>query len=158
MVIIDDGINEYHICNSSSNPDRTTEMDAKIKAHSERVLVGYGKGLPITARISRAYLTSISEKIMSAYVYFGGFVGQGNITRILNLPDDAIIESAYMELNPGNDFYLYVNGIRCGDLYPGVGWNSTASAWNLNKSCFSPGRNEIEIRFNTSGNNFIGGG
>ncbi|HIE34408.1 MAG TPA: hypothetical protein EYP86_04655 [Candidatus Altiarchaeales archaeon] len=158
LEIVDENGNEISIYDSSSNPNRTSESVADTKTHSERILVGYGRGKPTLGRVAKISLSSIESKLTSSYVYFGGFVGQGNITRILKLPSDAIIESAYMELNPGNDFYLYVNGVQCGTLYSGSGWNLTADSWNLPTTCFSPGENVININFTDSEDNFIGGG
>ncbi|RLC75416.1 MAG: hypothetical protein DRJ03_30300 [Chloroflexi bacterium] len=62
-----------------------------------------------------------------------------------------------MELNPGADFDLYINGALCGH-YTGMGWNLTAKSWYLNSSCFSGGRNTININFTENESNFIGGG
>jgi len=106
------------IANSSWNPNRTKESEATIKINSERLLVGYAKGLPVRGLVARASLNSINEKITSAYLYFGGFVGQGNISRELFLPNGSNIISAYMEMNVGDRFKLYINGQECGEFTP----------------------------------------
>ena len=154
-LIIEEGVNSFVI--NSSNESRIPWNDSTTRTHSTRVLVGYGSGLPTFGHVSRASLKSISNKLASDYVYFGGFVGQGNITRFLDLPSDANVTSAYMELNPGADFDLYINGAPCGH-YTGMGWNLTARSWDLNSSCFSGGRNTININFTENESNFIGGG
>ena len=154
-LIIEEGVNSFVI--NSSNESRIPWNDSTTRTHSTRVLVGYGSGLPTFGHVSRASLKSISNKLASDYVYFGGFVGQGNITRFLDLPSDANVTSAYMELNPGADFDLYINGALCGH-YTGMGWNLTARSWDLNSSCFSGGRNTININFTENESNFIGGG
>ncbi|RLC76993.1 MAG: hypothetical protein DRJ03_27600 [Chloroflexi bacterium] len=119
--------------------------------------------------VADASLSAIKARKSSSYVYFGGYVGQGNITRILTLPPDADIKGGYMELNVITPFNLYINNRKCdgpslGGSYTPLPGNMTATNWTLDKSCFPPGERELRIDINFTGptsnitNNFIGGG
>jgi len=88
--------------------------EASDITHSSRLLVGYGKGLPVLGNVARAFLTGVKDKSTSSYAYFGGFVGEGNITRIVrDIPGDANITNISLELSVGSNFDLAINGIHC---------------------------------------------
>jgi len=110
-------IEDDEVVNSSANPDRIAEEDASTKTHSTRLLVGYGTGLPTRGLVARASLSNIREKTTSAFLYFGGFVGQGNISQKLELPNNITIQEVYMELNVGDSFNLFINGNQCNGLF-----------------------------------------
>jgi len=139
---------------------RVAEQDAIAQTYSLRFLVGYQKGTPVLSSVSRAFLTGIESKTSSAYAYFGGFEGQGNLTKYLYLPDDATIQSAYMEMDAGSQFVLRVNGAGCGTYTPSGGYLSADVQEDISGCNFNNGKNTLEIRF--TGNNFtdqfIGGG
>ena len=120
----------------------------------------YGSGKPKYGYTARAYLTDI-DKEDSSYLYFGGFVGQGNISTILKLPSDANITQAYLEAYAGTSFDIYLNGNFSGNFTPTTFSNFSANVKGfVNETNLKPGNNIIEIRF-TSGNItdwFIGGG
>ena len=61
--------------------ERVDEDDALVKTQSVRLLAGYSENRSSLGTVARAFLTGITEKSSAAYAYFGGFVGQGNITR-----------------------------------------------------------------------------
>ncbi|MFH0860476.1 MAG: vWA domain-containing protein [Candidatus Altiarchaeota archaeon] len=104
------------------NATRIPEEDAVAKTHSSRLLVGYGAGLPIRGHVARAFLTNIKEKSTSEYVFFGGFVGQGNITAFLrDIPSDATVKQACLELNTPGDFDLYINDNFAESFTPSAG-------------------------------------
>ncbi|MFQ5647797.1 MAG: hypothetical protein ACE5FW_01040, partial [Candidatus Aenigmatarchaeota archaeon] len=48
---------------------------------------GYGIGEPVSGFVASAHLVRMS-KVTSGYVYFGGYVGDGNITVTAGLPED----------------------------------------------------------------------
>lgn len=140
---------------------------AENVAVSAKIETGYEVGKPAYGYIARAFLTSIKSKIDSSYVYFGGFVGEGNITRIITLPTFDDVLSTYMELDVGNNFSLYINGNFSGFYIKGLdgGGNLTADKWVVCNSTFNPsycsyfkeGNNTLS--FNFIGNrSFIGGG
>ncbi|MBI5229638.1 VWA domain-containing protein [Candidatus Micrarchaeota archaeon] len=84
---------------------------------SRRIASGYKKSAPVTGCISDAYLENIKGKWDSRYVFFGGFVGQGNLTMAMrDLPHDQGIQvkELYIEGNVGDNFTLSVNNALCG--------------------------------------------
>jgi hypothetical protein len=125
------------------------------------IVSGYELGKPVSGYFASAFISRIS-KSTSSYAYFGGYVGDGNITKRIIIPQDANVTEAYMELTAGNNFTLFVNGNNEGIFYPSV-FNMTPSNWTLCDSyahCtnFTQGENTIDIVFETPLENYIGGG
>src|SRR4030042_5022525 len=91
----------------------------------ERMITGITEGAPITGATSSAYLRRISDKRTSSFVYFGGFVGQGNLSVYTeDLPSDvnsASITQMEMEVDAGGHFALYINDALCDDFTPSGG-------------------------------------
>ncbi|MDD5111005.1 MAG: VWA domain-containing protein [Candidatus Altiarchaeota archaeon] len=103
---------ENDIIAESNDSQRPVEGESPTKTNAERLLVGYGKGMPIRGHVSRAFLTGIREKTNTRYLFFGGSVGKGDITVILHdLPGDANVTSACFELNAGDAFTVEINGV-----------------------------------------------
>ncbi len=142
------------IYSSCSLSERNTAVSARIET-------GYMVGKPTQGYLARAFLTSIKSKTESAYAYFGGFVGEGNITRIITLPIIEVVNEAYIEFNAGNNFSLYINNQDSGFYTKSSGdGNMTADTWNINYSYldnFNSGDNIININFTGNGS-YIGGG
>jgi ribosomal protein S19 len=148
------------IYSSCSTPANDTVVSTRIES-------GYEPGLPTYGYIARAYLTSIRGKKESAYVYFGGYVGEGNITRMIELPSFDRIVEAYMELGVNSNFTLYINGNYSGFYANGTagGGNMSADKWVVCNETFNPsycsnftaGVNTIQFNF-TGNRSFIGGG
>jgi hypothetical protein len=154
---------------SIANSTRLPLSGSTAMTHSTRLLVGYGKGLPTKGNVARALLTNIKEKETSSYAYFGGFVGQGNITSyIRDIPADATLLRACLELNTPSDFDLYINGLYSKSFAPTTG-NMSANLYEPGSGCLpaaelakiTPGaENRFDIFF-TEGNvtsHYIGGG
>ena len=109
----------------------------------------------------RSFLSGIGNKVTSEYVFFGGFVGQGNITqRGAVLPNDADIVSMIFESYIGTDFDLYINGNFCKTLnYNDVGVNSTIYDLIICKDdLLYTQENLFEFRTNDVNNAYISGG
>jgi len=141
--------------------DRVSEDDAIAETYSLRFLVGYKKGAPILASVSRAFLTGITSKTSSAYAYFGGFEGQGNLTKYLEVPDGVSITEAYMEMDAGSPFDLYVNGGDCGTYTPSGDYLAADVQEDISACSFQTGQNTIELRFTSDDgltSQYIGGG
>ena len=122
-------------------------------AASSRLVSGYMKGRPVSGYMARAQLENIVGKRSSSYVFFGGFVGEGNITAsIYDIPIDATITSIYIEMNAGENFRLYINGNYCGNFTktPGFGVNNWSTSSSACTSSIRAGEN------NTFGINFTG--
>jgi hypothetical protein len=152
-----DGQTMYSSCNNKANDT----------AVSTRIESGYEPGKPAYGYVARAFLASIRGKKDSSYVYFGGYVGDGNITTNITLPPFDNILEAYMEMDAGSNFTLYINGNYSGDYNNGTagGGFMRADKWvicNLTDqpyycSNFTGGNNTLNFNFTGNGS-FIGGG
>jgi hypothetical protein len=135
---------------------------------SRRMISGIEKFKPLKGATSKVFLEGINKKTFSSYLYFGGFIGQGNITHVLkNLPADANITSVEMELDVAGDFYLYINGDLCikdgiSDSFSSNGLLTVAERWNIThcKDLFDEGLdNDVEVIFDDLLNmSYIAGG
>jgi hypothetical protein len=151
-------IDDQHICNSTRNENRTLESESIAMTHSTRLLVGFGRDLPVLGYVAEATLSAISSMRKSSYAFFGGFEGNGNITKIIVLPPDADILGGYIEVDAIQPFNIYVNGGWC-KLFDALPDNMTAENETLD-GCFTAGENRIDLNF-TEGDistHYIGGG
>ncbi|MEM7825356.1 MAG: vWA domain-containing protein [Candidatus Aenigmatarchaeota archaeon] len=135
---------------------------------SRTTVSGYAIGKPVEGYTAKAYLEKILGKNTASYFYFGGFVGQGNLTAtIRNIPSDANISSIYIEGSFGSNFTLYINKSFCGIF------NKTSSDYFAvdsfmieNQNCLSQinkgyeKETTFDLNFTSSDINkqFIGGG
>jgi hypothetical protein len=128
-------------------------------AVATRIESGYEPGDSPFKYIARALLTNIKGKKDSSYAFFGGYVGDGNITRSITLYSLNEVLNASMVLDAGDDFELYINGNYINTFSPTPG-NLTADEWFIDASyynLFHDGNNTL--RFNFTGNKSrIGGG
>ncbi len=129
---------------------------------SRKLISGIAKERPRFGISSRAFLKSIESKKTNAFAYFGGFVGQGNLTRYLEfIPSDAEIDSSFIEFDAGTSFDLYINNNYCDSFIPSES-NITADRWNISdcNNLFLAGiDNEVSINFTGPLNeSFIAGG
>ncbi|MBN2331102.1 MAG: hypothetical protein JXC85_04755, partial [Candidatus Aenigmarchaeota archaeon] len=126
------------------------------------IVSGYELGKPVSGYFASAYVSRMAKETFS-YFDFGGYVGDGNITRNVFLPSDANVTYAYMEANMGSNFTLYMNGILVGQFNK-TKTNLTASNWTLctdYTDChvyFKQGNNTMTLNFSRFENNFVGGG
>jgi hypothetical protein len=136
------------------------ESSAMVKTNSMRLLAGFTENRTSQASVARAYLTGITQKSSSAYAYFGGFVGQGDITRYLYVPVGVMVTNAYMEMDAGSAFNLQVNGQACPVPSPSGGYLSANIEADISACAFTPGQNTLRISFTSanSSQHFIGGG
>lgn len=165
QVLIVSGTNEYNIYNSSDT-SRPSESESDAGISAGRIASGYESNKTVSGCVAMAYLSSIKGKKDSAYVYFGGYVGDGNITTNITLPNFNTIKEAYMEMDVGNNFILYVNGNFSGSYVKGSagGGNMTADKWIVCNSTYNPsycnnfaaGENILQINF--TNRSYIGGG
>jgi hypothetical protein len=137
----------------------------KIYASSRRIASGYMKGEKSAGYLTSIFLTSIGGKRAQSYYFFGGFVGQGNITaKIKDIPQNSTIYGLYLELNAGENFTLFINNNLCAFLNVSVG-NFSVNNWSMNSTaCINSVIPNIENNFTinfTDGNTtneYIGGG
>ncbi len=84
-------------------------------SQSRTLLTGLEVGSPVTGYTGSVFL-STPRINRSSYVFFGGFVGQGNISSKLFIPEDAVMNQIYIEGDFHDDFDLYVNGVKCAEV------------------------------------------
>jgi len=131
---------------------------------SKKLISGIAKEKPIDGYTARAILTGINSKRTNAYVYFGGYEGDGNLTKRLTLPSNLIdVKNASLELDVGADFNLYINDIPSGSYVKGSagGGDMLADKWNISSAYFDnfqAGNNLIKIFFTETENNYVAGG
>ncbi|MBN2458404.1 VWA domain-containing protein [Candidatus Woesearchaeota archaeon] len=135
----------------------------KLLTTYRSMITGIEKSKPILGTSSRIFLTSLFEYSQKEYIYFGGFVGQGNITRFTSvIPSDCNVTSMTMELEAGDDFSLYINEIKCGDFVVSS-TNMTADLWDIsscNDMIVAGAPNNFSIVFDddTLGHAYLAGG
>lgn len=170
-------INDDNIYNSFGT-SRPSESEAEVGIAAGRIASGYESNKSVSGCVALAYLTSIKGKRDSSYVYFGGYVGDGNITTNITLPPFDKILEAYMEMDAGSNFTLYINDNLYGTYVNGSagGGLMRADKWVVCKdttynpsyesdvivnstpcSNFIEGNNTLKFNF-TRNNSFIGGG
>ncbi len=144
----------------SSRPDIN---NSGIVAIGSRILSGKETGKPVEGYVARAYLTKIISKETSAYAYFGGYVGEGNISRKIELPSDFQANNITLELDVISNFTLYINGNYAGHYNFTNKTGFTPVSFNVSKdylSYLTTGNNTFLIDFdneNLSTNNIRGG-
>lgn len=74
-----------------------------------QTISGIINGTSVTGFSSRAFIESNAD---SKYFYFGGYVGQGNLS--VNLEYNGNLESVKMEITTNEDFDVYINGVHSG--------------------------------------------
>ncbi len=137
----------------------------KSNVVSKRVVSGFRKGSQSTGYVASVFLTNITGKSASSYFFFGGFVGQGNISfNISDIAPDANVSYIYMEMDAGTNFTLFINGNKCGVFNKTVS-GLTADNWTISSAgCLSyvqPGVNNtflINFAGNDNSMQYIGGG
>lgn len=136
-----------------------------------KFISGIEQEKPVEGYSAKLFLNGFNSRYISSFVNFGGFVGEGNITKTLLLANNITrITDAYIETDAGTDFKLYVNGFFAGNYSKGSGGGGDMrpDMWNISNSTFPffiKGQNEIKIVFQyidnastASGPNFIAGG
>jgi len=122
---------------------------------SRRMISGIEKGKPISGSTSDAFLKSVRDKPSSVYLYFGGFVGQGNITGTLFVPPVQNITGIEMELHAGNDFSLFINGDQCSEQPSDFTFNpSSTGPENMTSSHWDISHCNASIKKSGEFNNF----
>jgi hypothetical protein len=96
----------------------------------------------VTGFSARAFFKSDYQ---TKYFYFGGYVGEGNISALINYEGN--VTSATMELAIDQDFDVYVNGIYSGS-YNKSDSISSPKSYVLPVDDFTSGDNVVELRGN----------
>jgi hypothetical protein len=107
---------------------------------SRQILSGIESGGNVTGFSARAFLSSDS---VSNYYYFGGYVGDGDVSFLA--PYTGNINDARIELVVNSDFDLYVNDVLIGN-YGGSSDDFTPVNYSLPIDEFISGDNLVEIK------------
>ncbi len=149
-------INDLEVFSQTNIGNTSTEV-----VTSKHFISGIEFGHNFTSgKTSRAFLKGINELATTSYIYYGGYIGDGNISSLLILPNIKNVTSIYLELNPGSRFTLFINGNASGYFTKTAGYFN-ASTYNISEIYFNnlkKGENNISIVFNETTSNFIGGG
>ena len=114
--------------------------DSKNVITKRQIVSGIGGIAGVTGMSTRAYITS---SLRTDYLYFGGYVGEGNITSKISYSGN--ITSATIELAINEDFEIFVNGNSIGTFQASPS-DSIPVRYNLSTSEFISGNNTIEIK------------
>ena len=106
---------------------------------ARQVISGIGGIGGVTGMSTRAYVSSSSRV---DYFYFGGYVGEGNISRLIEYSGN--ISSANIELVISDDFEILINGISQG-TFSGSPDEFTPVVYNISTLNFTSGTNIIEF-------------
>ncbi|MGV8172275.1 MAG: vWA domain-containing protein, partial [Candidatus Woesearchaeota archaeon] len=165
QILINDSLPEKYGIKTSMGNNTLLLRNVTGKTNSvsfNRMISGIEQGRPITGSSGTSYLKKIRNKKTSSYAYFGGFVGQGNITVTLTLPSDfsssRMINSKVKIDTPGV-FELYINNVQCGSSYTGI--PGQVSLWDIsgcNDSFIAEKNNLSMIFISTLNTSYISGG
>jgi len=123
-----------------ASKNKTSYEDAKEIITERQIISGIKEGEGVTAFSVRAFLL---ESLQSKYFYFGGYIGEGNITARIEY--DGNVSSAEMELAIAKDFDVYINENYSGS-FTGSADLLTPKIYTLPIDNFTSGVNLIELR------------
>ncbi|MGM5488008.1 MAG: vWA domain-containing protein, partial [Nanobdellota archaeon] len=134
----------------------------------KKFVSGIEEGKQTRGFMTKVSFTDIHSKQTNLYHYFGGFVGQGNVTANMSLVNltGARIISMELELDVVSDFVLYINDDLVGIFTHSAG-HKEADRWTINQSTtpsiddswFVDGDNLVTLDFVGQMNeSYIGGG
>jgi len=150
----------------SSNTSNISNDNGDIVA-SRMMISGIQKGAPLSGSTSTAYVRKIAGKKTSTYAYFGGFVGQGNITTLLELNGNITITDITLEMDvaTGSSFMILINNGKCNDSSGNSLFNATTPSmivdkWNITNctSLLTSGTNNLSFLFSNISRAYIQGG
>jgi hypothetical protein len=133
--------------------------DGEYLARLSSIVSGIARGEPVEGYFARAYPAKVG-RVSSSYYYFGGYVGEGNLTACMELPDYDSIMSMNMELDAGSNFTMYINGDPSGYYQRDTNETMRSGRWSVDPSYFGSlhnGTNTIGIGFDEA-YSYIGGG
>lgn len=125
-------------------------------------ITGIDEGKPLGGTSSTAFLRRLSNKQNSVFAYFGGLIGQGNVSILIELPADvnsSRINSFSLEGDPEIDYDLLVNEAFCDSFSPST--PSLVPDFLDLDACIpllQPGTNNISLHFVNITDGYIAGG
>ncbi|MCK5040522.1 MAG: VWA domain-containing protein [Candidatus Aenigmarchaeota archaeon] len=140
--------------------------NARTITSASRIISGYKENVPFKGYTARSTIMEISKET-SKYLYFGGFIGQGNITKTFTMPLDVdTVKKINLEMNTGDNFTIYINNNYSGNYSRNASQTSLRANLKANitnptyLSYIQPDENNIHIVFlsNNLTRSYIGGG
>ena len=124
-----------------ASKNKTSFENARNSEIDRQIISGISKGESVTGYSSRVYLTN---SMQTKYFYFGGYVGEGNISANLNYGGD--LSQIILELAVNKDFDVFINNNYSGH-YTNASSELTPAIYDLSayKSKLEPGENTIKI-------------
>ena len=151
---------DYQLMIDGQNIFVKNTTEASFLAKLSLIVSGYETGKPVSGYSARTRLSK-ANRISTYYVYFGGYIGDGNISADFTLPEFDNILSSSMEMSTGNNFSLYINGNYSGDYGRNFIGDMRADSWAISNGYlqyFVMGNNTIQINFTSNQSMYIGGG
>lgn len=161
------GISWMFKINGSDIIYNSTVLNAsEIVTVSRKAASGFARNMSSSGYAARAFLENIVGKSDSDYFFFGGFVGNGNITAtIRNIPGNSTFARIYLELNGGNNFTLSINDAFCQEMTDVASGGFNVNNWTITDpnclgSLVEGAVNNFTLDFSGSNlsNKYIGGG
>jgi len=140
--------------------DERNTTQPSFLARLSAIVSGYDIGKPVSGYSARTRLSKVN-RVASTYVYFGGYVGDGNITLNFILPEFDNILNATMEMNAGGNFSLAINGNPAGTYLKNSGGNMSSDNWVIFSGYYQhlvPGSNTLDMNFTANQSMYVGGG
>ena len=124
---------------ASSN---TTSFEGAKNVNVERQIIsGIKEGNATTGYSARAFLTN---SVQTKYYYFGGYVGEGNIS--LNVEYNGSLEKVELEITANKDFRICINDHECEGSFQPANSDFEPKYFNPSyTSYFKPGPNTFKI-------------
>lgn len=119
----------------------TSYEEASSSDITKQVISGIQQGGSVTGFSARAYL---SNKVRKKYFYFGGYIGEGNLSTQVDV--NGTVQEASLEIATNQSFSVYINNNFQGS-YSGTS-TTTPQEFNLTTSSFTNGTNLVELRGN----------
>lgn len=126
---------------------------------ASRIASGYKTGEKPQGYIARGQLSETDSLLQDSYAFFGGYVGDGNITKNISLGSMDTVKNVTMEMDAGGNFTLSINGNSSGSYSPQSD-ELKADRWKVEEQYWSnlkPGENKLAFNF-TDENASISGG
>jgi len=133
-----------------------TFENSSLVARSTRMVSGVSKDRASRGFTAQASLTDIGA-VKSDYFYFGGYVGDGDITANITLPEYQNIVATEIEGSIGGAFNLSINSDDAGQYQPSAA-NLSANTFTVCNQTYETGRcSSFTEGSNTVGLDFING-
>ncbi|MFH1134366.1 MAG: vWA domain-containing protein [Nanoarchaeota archaeon] len=143
---------------------RNTTSQTSLRS-SAKMVSGIEEQRPLEGYSAQVFLSAPPYHKASSYAYFGGFVGEGNLTTSVTLPNNySDVLETYFEGAISADMDIYFNGVLADSITKGSGDPLIADKAVLDTASHSllhPDKNTVKIVFHPAGNQslgYIGGG